>query len=286
MVIMKKDVIKKQEEKEQVNLFLGTNIGKLFWAENNIVDIQESESPDFLLIKNDETKYALEVTQFIAENKNKQYSQALIRYGNNLCNYAAEHYGIKVSILIDKYDPRKFSPKWSDHLDYAYNPGFSKIPPKAAFNKELKNILTKNFDNLKSGKLVQECIKIEDDYFKISIDPFICPWTNKYDCIVNNIGMAAIDPIQELQKRIDEKNIKIDKYKTNSTKCFLLIYVPDTRCGNYYFFSEKLFKHKFNSKFDNIFIYEEKTKKSYILNQSKSKCSIFRIRFATCFNAK
>lgn len=153
---MNKVDAKKYTEKEQITYFFNTQVGKSFLLENNIVDIQKSESPDFLLIKNDETKYALELTKFIAENRNTTYSQALVRYGNNLCNYAKEHYGINISILIDKYDKRKFSPKWSDHIDYAYNPGFSKIPKKDAVNKGLKNILTKNIDNLKIGKLVQE----------------------------------------------------------------------------------------------------------------------------------
>lgn len=266
IINMNKEEFKKQEEKEQITCFFNTQVGKSFWTENNIINIQENESPDFILIKKDETQYALEVTQFIAKNKNTQYSQALIRYGNNLCRYAAKNYGINISILIDKYDPRKFSPNWNECIDYVYNPGFSKIPKKDAINKELENILTKNVDNLKSGKLVQECIKIEDNYFKISIDPFICPWTNKYDCMVNNAGMVAIDPIKELQKRIDEKNRNINKYKTNCNKCFLLIFVPDSKCGNYYSFSEMLFKHKFNSNFDKIFLYEEKTKQSHILN--------------------
>lgn len=78
--------------------------------------------------------------------------------------------------------------------------------------------------------------------------------------------MVAIDPIKELQKRIDEKNRNINKYKTNCNKCFLLIFVPDSKCGNYYSFSEKLFKHKFNSKFNYLFLFEEKTNQSYILN--------------------
>lgn len=266
MIIMKKDDIKKQEEKEQITCFFNTQVGKSFLLKNNIAEIKESESPDFLLIKKDETKYALEHTQFIAKNKNTQYSQALIRYGNNLRRYASENYGINISILIDKYDPRKFSPNWNDHIDYAYNLGFSKIPKKDAVNKELENIITKNVDNLKSGKLVQEWIQIEDDYFKISIDPFICPWSNKYDCMVNNAGMATIDPIKELQKCIDKKNTKIDKYRTNCNKCFLLIFIPDSKCGNYYSFTENMFQHKFKSNFDNIFLYEEKTNKSYILN--------------------
>ena len=265
-MIMNKVDAKKYKEKELLTYFFNTQVGKSFLLENNIVDIQKSESPDFLLIKNDETKYALELTQFIAENRNTKYSQALVRYGNNLCNYAKEHYGINISILIDKYDKRKFSPKWSDHIDYAYNPGFSKIPPKDALNKELDNILTKNIDNLKSGKLVQEWIQIKDDYFKISIDPYICPWTNKYDCMVNNAGKVSFDPINELQNCIDKKNKKVNIYKQNCTKCFLLIYVPSSRYGNYCSFGENLLKHKYNSKFNNIFLFEENTKKSYILN--------------------
>ena len=263
---MSKEKFKKKEEKEQVNLFFNTNIGKSILTENNIINIQENESPDFLLIKNDETKYALELTQFIAENKNTQYSQALMRYGNNLCTYAKEHYGINISILIDKYDKRKFSAKRSDLIDYAYNPGFSKIPPKDALNKELENILTKNIDNLKSDKLVQECILIENDYYKILIDSHICPWTNKYDCMVNNAGKVSFDPIDELQKCIDKKNKKVNTYKQNCTKCFLLIYVPSSRYGNYCSFGENSLKHKYIAKFDNIFLFEENTKKSYILN--------------------
>ena len=263
---MNKEEFKKLEEKEQITYFFNTQVGKSFLQKNNIVEIKESESPDFLLIKKGGTNYALEHTKFIAENKNTQYSQTLIRYGNNLCRYASEKYGINISILIDKYDSRKFSPNWNDHIDYAYNPGFSKIPKKNTINKGLRNILTKNIDNLKKGKLVQEWIQIEDDFFELSINPFICPWTNKYDCMVNNIGMITIDPIKELQKCIDKKNTKINKYKTNCNKCFLLIYVPDSKCGNYYSFTENMFQHKFISNFDNIFLYEEKINKSRILN--------------------
>ena len=59
---MDKNYTKKQEEKEQIKYFFNTQIGKSFLFENNIVDIQESESPDFLLVKKDETKLSLEVT--------------------------------------------------------------------------------------------------------------------------------------------------------------------------------------------------------------------------------
>lgn len=55
-------------------------------------------------------------------------------------------------------------------------------------------------------------------------------------------------------------------YRENRIKCVLLIYVPSSRYGNYYSFSENIFNHKFNSNFDKIFLYEEKTKQSHILN--------------------
>ena len=84
--------------------------------------------------------------------------------------------------------------------------------------------------------------------------------------MVNNAGKVSLDPIKELQNCIDKKNKKVAAYKQNCIKCFLLIYVPTSRYGNYCSFGESSLKHKYNSMFDNIFLFEEKTKKSYILN--------------------
>ena len=42
--------------------------------------------------------------------------------------------------------------------------------------------------------------------------------------------------------------------------------MPDTRYANYYYFDEKIFNYKFASKFDQIFLYEEKTSKAITLS--------------------
>ena len=53
IINMNKEECKKQEEKEQITCFFNTQVGKSFWTENNIINIQENESPDFILIKKD-----------------------------------------------------------------------------------------------------------------------------------------------------------------------------------------------------------------------------------------
>ena len=50
-------------------------------------------------------------------------------------------YNLKISILVDKYDSRMFSPKWSEHLNYAYNPGFSEVPSKNLLKEEIQKCL-------------------------------------------------------------------------------------------------------------------------------------------------
>lgn len=80
---MSKNEIKIVEETEFLNKFLETNVGKNWYVENSINEIIKNEAPDFLLKNNDNETIALEITQFIAENKNLHYSQALTRIGNH-----------------------------------------------------------------------------------------------------------------------------------------------------------------------------------------------------------
>ena len=59
---------------------------------------------------------------------------------------------------------------------------------------------------IRKGFLVQEWIEVDKEYFKISIEAYINPWTKKYECSVNNAGKAEENPIDELQKCINNKN--------------------------------------------------------------------------------
>ena len=266
-MIMRKNDIKETEEKEQVEKFFKTKIGQKWFEELDIVDCIKSESPDFVLKTKNGESIALELTNFIAENKNLKFSQALTRVGNKICREAEKEYNLRIHILIDKYDDRKFSIHWKDHLDYAYNPGFSELPDAKILKQKMHDVLNNNIEKLRQGCPIQEWIQVDNEYFQISMDPIACPWTGKYDCHVNNAGIVKPNPIDELQTCIDKKNNKTNLYVESCDKCYLLIYVPNAYNANYCLFDNLLFEHKFDSKFEKIFLYDDDTKNSCILNQ-------------------
>ena len=265
-MIMSKNEIKETEEKEQVEKFFKTKVGQEWYERLGIVDYVKSEAPDFKIKTINGGTIALEITKFIAENKNLKFSQALTRIGNKICREAEKEYNLRIHILIDKYDDRKFSIHRKDLLDYAYNPGFSELPDLKTLKQKMHDVLKNNIEKLRQGWLVQEWLQVENEYFKISLESFACPWTGKYDCHVNNAGMVKQNPINELQICIDKKNDKINSYSANCNKCYLLIYVPNAYNANYCSFDNLLLKHRFNSKFEKVFLYSEESDISFALN--------------------
>ena len=97
---MNKNDIKNIEEKEVLDHFLGTEIGKNWYRENSIVGILSSESPDFLFKTVDNINIGLEITKFFVEHKNRLYSQILTRIGNQLCTELQKKHNIYISILL------------------------------------------------------------------------------------------------------------------------------------------------------------------------------------------
>lgn len=82
---MNKTEIKEQEEIEQLQKFIATKTGEKWFKELGIIDYQKSESPDFIMKTKDNEIIAMEITKFIAENKNLKFSQALTTVGNKIC---------------------------------------------------------------------------------------------------------------------------------------------------------------------------------------------------------
>jgi len=263
---MNKNKTKIVEETKFLNKFLKTKVGKNWYAENSINRVIKHEAPDFLLKNNNNETMTLEITQFITKNKNLHYSQALTRIGNQLCIEIKEKYNIEISILIDKYDKRKFSPYWNDHIDLAYNPGFCEVPYKDIFKNKIREILNTNINKLVTTSLIQEWIHIHNEYYKISVQTSPSIASDKYDCHVNNAGQIKFNPFDELQNCINKKNKKVNKYRKDNSKCHLLIVVPDSKAGNYCSFTNELLEYNFISDFDLTFLYEEQTNLSYILN--------------------
>ena len=125
----------KKLEKETLTKFINSKLGEKWYSENDIISYKESEKPDFIFKSSDSKNIGLEITQFFCEHKNLSYSLALTRIGNKICNIAKKKYDIKISILIDQYNKRKFSAKWNDHVDYAYNPGYENTPSQKLFKE-------------------------------------------------------------------------------------------------------------------------------------------------------
>ncbi|MDO5437471.1 MAG: hypothetical protein Q4F80_04670, partial [bacterium] len=121
---MTKEQDKKLEEQEYLSGFKETDIGKQFYEKCLIIDVFEAtELPDFILKTKSEKLIGIELTKFIARNKNTKYTQVLTTIGNQVCQYGKKHYNLDTSILINQYDKLLWSPKWGDHLKRAYDPG-------------------------------------------------------------------------------------------------------------------------------------------------------------------
>lgn len=247
----------KKLEKGALTKFIHSKLGAKWYSENNIISYKESEKPDFIFKTSDNKNIGLEITQFFCEHKNLSYSQALTRIGNKICNIAEKKYDIKISILIDQYNERKFSAKWKDHLDYAYNPGYENIPPLKLFKEKLEDLLIENISNLKKNSFVQEWIEIKEDYYKISINIYPSILSGQFDCHVNNAGKIKFNPFIELQNCINNKNKKVKEYCKNLDKIFLLIFVPDSRNGNFCTFTNEIKTQEFIINFNSVFLYDE-----------------------------
>lgn len=261
---MTKEQDKKLEEQEYLNGFKETNIGKQFYEDCSITDIFEvTEQPDFILKTKTGKLIGVELTELIVKNKNTKYTQALTRIGNQICKYAKKQYDLDISMTIEQFDKLLWcSTNRNDYLKRAYDPGFSDVPPVKEFKEKLQEFVSTNMDNLKKKALVKGWITIQDEHFQISIITFPSISSGKFDCRVNNTGCCKEDPIEDLQACVDEKNDKFENYIKKCEDCCLLIILADSSKGSFCFYSDVLLKHKYISKFKEVFFYDENKKQA------------------------
>lgn len=264
---MTKEQDKKLEEQGYLNSFKKTNIGKQFYEDCSIIDIFEAkEQPDFILKTKSEKLIGIELTEFIVKNKNTKYTQALTRIGNQICKYAKKQYDLDISMTIEQFDKLLWcSANRNDYLKRAYDSGFSDIPPHKEFKKKLQKFIDTNADNLKKNAFVKGGITIQDEYFQISIITFPSVSSGKFDCHVNNGGWCKENPTEELQARINEKNNKFENYIKKCNDCYLLVVSLDSSKGSFCVYTDELLKHKYISKFKEVFLYDERKKQAYKL---------------------
>lgn len=259
---------KKFEEKEYLKYFLNTQEGKKWYQKYKFKHCIDEEHPDFIFITHDNKKIGLEVTQFIIESKHGKAVQALKRTGNKICKCIQDKYGFPVSMIIDKYDKRKWGARTrKDFWEAVNNPGFIDLFNEKEIKSEIYKIIEKNIEKLKGiPYLIKEWIKINNEYlcFSISSFPNI---EGTFDCHVNNECFSWENPFENLQEEINKKNKKFDNYLEKCDECFLLIYNPDSSKGNYCHFTDKLKKKKFYYKFSTAFFYDENKKTTIYLKK-------------------
>ena len=259
---------KKKEENNYLNQFLNTPIGKNWYQTYKIEDRIEKEHPDFIFITHDNRKIGLEVTNFIMKSKHGIALQSLKRIGNKICKQIKDKYGVSISILIDKFDKRKWEARTREEfLESVYNPGFTDHFDEEEIKSKIYPLIDKNIEKLKTFPcLVQEWIEVNNEQLKFSISGF--PNTDgSFGCHVNNQSFSKQDPFKELQEEIDKKNKKFDNYLKNCNECFLLVCNPDVSKGNYCHFTDKLNTQKFSYKFSNVFLYDEFNKTAISLKK-------------------
>lgn len=263
---MNKNDTKKDKEDSLLNNFLNTKVGNNWCLKKKVVEKVDNETPDFLLRTVDNKTLGLEITDFFVEHEHLAYSRTLTSIGNKICIEAKKKYNVPISIVIDKYDPRIWSSDLKEHIDAAYNPGFSQVPSQNLFIEELRKLVSNNIKDIKLGKLIKQWIQIKDEYYQISIVAFPSISSGKYDCHVNNAGMLKFNPFDELQLCINKKNQKIKQYQIKCDECYLLVTVPSNKIGNYCTFTDEISKYKFESNFKSIFLYDIDKNFSCILN--------------------
>lgn len=259
---------KKEDEINYLNQFLNTPEGKAWYQKYKIKDRMDEEHPDFVFITQNNKRIGLEVTNFIMKSKHGIALQSLKTTGNKICKYVHDTYGFPISILIDKFNKRKYGAKTrKEFLEAVYNPGFIDRFNEEEIKSKIYPLIDKNIEKLKTFPcLVQEWIEVNNEQLKFSISGF--PNTDgSFGCHVNNQSFSKQDPFKELQEEIDKKNKKFDNYIKNCDDCFLLVCNTDVSKGNYCHFTNKLKTHKFSCKFTNVFFYDEDSKTAICLKK-------------------
>ncbi len=253
---------KKLKEKEYLNGFLSSSVGKKWFSNYCLKNYEEFESPDFIFFDHKNQRIGLEITQYMTKSKHRNALQHLMTIGNQVCCYAKNKHNLDISIVIDKWDRRIWQAKtYKDIEDAWYNPGFIDIFNKKEVKSKLEKIIDARLNELKKWPgLVKSSICVQNEYLNISISSF-CDMYGKYECSVNNSCFSREDPFDELQAEIDKKNKQYETYIKNCNECFLLIYKPDVSKGNYCHFTNKLYKQKFISKFKDTFLYDAQEQK-------------------------
>lgn len=238
------DYGKKGKEATYLALFTCSTEGEEWMKQNHITKKLSSESPDFLFKVQNNKTIGLEIVNLIVKSDKFFATARLESIAKKIVNHFKKQ-DIQLTIILEIYDHRKYSPYYKEMVDRRNNPGFKHLN---ASDKEIKDEIIKALEEegIKSWDLTRKWVDIGGQTFYVNASRFHEPHTS---CHVNNEGMCIEDPFEDLKKTIDRKNEKFASYKKSCDECDLLI-VSDE---NFTYFTSKLKSHKFESLFRNVY---------------------------------
>lgn len=238
MNIQNKNILKKELELRYLRFFSETEIGKRYLSNLNALDLK-SEEPDFLFENqlNGEI-IGIEIVNIIAKSNKQESTAKLNQIVRNVCSqlntYTSDKYCIFLSCNDGNYDviPIKAS-EWTN-----------KIFQIIINDKNLNKKINRKMDfNLVNGDILHLVYSMHESSYNFPGVP--------------DGGRVILNPFDLLETIINKKNEKYIQYLKKCNKCSLIV-VSDNMMGQSSFieFDESLEKYKFNSKFDDIFLYE------------------------------
>lgn len=239
------DDSQKGQEATYLALFTRHKLGAQWMQDNGITNKTSCECPDFIFKVPARPTIGLEIVNFVHKSKKNVATMRLEGIAKKIVGHFKKQ-DIPLSLLIDIYDPRKWSINWAEHLDACYNPGFDHLN---ATDKEIKTAIINALESegIKPWGITKKYIDIKGQTFVATASRMHDPHTSAH---VNNGGICIENPFDELQDTINSKNKKFESYKTNCDECDLLVVVEN----GFVHFTDKLQKHKFESVFRNVYV--------------------------------
>lgn len=229
------DPNKSQKEQSFFETFL-SNVRGL-----HIQNWDRSEAPDYILYTS-QGRIGLEVTALVLTNPKGQTPMAAIRAAQNNCLKKAAELAEQHSL-----GPVEVKVKFRSDLQ----------PIDVGVGaKELVEFVKEKFNEIDDTRIWN----YPESGFKyskwISINLGTCNghrWLSEYRFARMLVNWMRVDPVEEIQARIDEKQAKIKNYIQRCNECWLLIGVDEWTAPEAVAITEKLNTHKFSGDFRRLF---------------------------------
>lgn len=238
---------KLEKEKNYMDLFLQTNEGKKWLKKNKIESIKQGDSPDYIFESQEGKKLGFEITELMIKTPRFMVLTALNSVLKKVCQHFYEKEGVNYHIILDIWDESDFI--------LPYKPWYDRLIKKLELSpNDIKNAIIKSMFQkpTQHNPVVKTSVDISPHQFNItySIEPYMSAhinvWTDTFE-----------KPIGELQKTIDKKNKKAEKYVDVCDSCAILIVSDYSENLGYANFEPKELKsRRFVSAFKDIFLLE------------------------------